>query len=120
MPPAVMELEPIPRAPENVFILRNKEVCPGGWVPKVHADGRRDDDVTLVLWSQGQQIGWRNTFQLPVSYDVELIPGLLDLQNDSLAVRHIPADVARRRFIVIGESMSLAGGTGPVGRGGWR
>lgn len=69
-----INLEPLPRAPENVFLLR--------------------DD-------QGQHFGWRNVFQVPVSYDVELIRGLLDPHNDDLAIKHIPSDLVRRRFVVI-------------------
>lgn len=58
--------------------------------------------ASLDCVPQGKHIGWRNTFSLPVSYDVEMISGLLDLENDSLAVKHIPTDLLKRRFVVCG------------------
>lgn len=51
---------------------------------------------------QGRHCGWRNTFHLPVSYDVETVPGLLCPGNDALATKHVPADLVGRRFVVVG------------------
>ncbi len=55
---------------------------------------------------QGRHCGWRNTFHLPVSYDVEMLPDLLSLENEALATKHVPADLARRRFVVVGACVS--------------
>ena len=76
----VVELEPLPRAPKNVFLLRNED---------------------------GEHLGWRNTFQLDISYDVEMVSGILDLHNEVLATRHVPAEVSKRRFLVIGKFFFL-------------
>jgi len=71
-----VELEPLPRAPKNVFLIKDEE---------------------------GEMLGWRNTFNLEVSYDVEMVHDILDLHNDVLATRHVPHEVNKRRFLVIGE-----------------
>lgn len=70
--------EPLARAPDNVFVFRG-----------------RNDEV----------LGWRNVFDLPIQYDVELCPGLLSPESSTLAFRFLPEDGPRRRFIVIGESL---------------
>lgn len=104
------QLEPLPRAPENVFLLRDSQVCLlSSCFPFLEIDRQKakqpfSPSAFHVHNIQGKHCGWRNTFNLPVSYDVEMIPGILDLQNDALAVRHIPTDLTRRRFIVIGKS----------------
>ena len=69
--------EPLARAPENVFVFRGKEQ---------------------------QVLGWRNVFDLPVQYDVELCPGLLSPESSTLSHRFLPEDGPRRRFVVIGEA----------------
>ncbi|CAM9843620.1 unnamed protein product [Chrysoparadoxa australica] len=71
--------EPLPRAPENVFVFRNE--------------------------ANQEVFGWRNIFSLPVEYDVEISSGLLNTESSVLAVRHLPADGPRRRFIVIDEAV---------------
>lgn len=68
--------EPLARAPKNVFVFRGKEQ---------------------------QVLGWRNVFELPIQYDVELCPGLLSPESETLSHRFLPKDGPRRRFVVIGE-----------------
>lgn len=68
--------EPLARAPKNVFVFRGKEQ---------------------------QVLGWRNVFDLPIQYDVELCPGLLTPESETLSHRFLPKDGPRRRFVVIGE-----------------
>jgi 3-dehydroquinate synthetase len=69
--------EPLPRAPENVFVFK------------------REGD--------GKVLGWRNVFQLPIQYDVELCPGgVLSFESTALATRLMPTGGAgRRRFLVV-------------------
>ena len=74
-PKTRLRLEPLPRAPENVFSLRDPQT--------------------------NEHQGWRNTFSLDISYDVEMCPDLLSFPNKALAHKHIPADLLRRRFVVI-------------------
>lgn len=76
------DIVPVARAPENVFILRD----PKG----------------------GEQLGWRNTYSLEISYDVKMVQGIFDLKNDVLATKHLPAEVSKRRFIVIGKKGWMA------------
>ncbi|CAN0219481.1 unnamed protein product, partial [Hapterophycus canaliculatus] len=71
--------EPLARAPENVFVFRGKE---------------------------RQVLGWRNVFELPIKYDVELCPGLLSPESATLSHRFLPEDGPRRRFVVIDEAVS--------------
>ncbi|CAM9129103.1 unnamed protein product, partial [Ectocarpus sp. 4 AP-2014] len=71
--------EPLARAPNNVFVFRGK---------------------------QQQVLGWRNVFDLPIQYDVELCPGLLSPQSATLSNRFRPEDGPRRRFVVIDEAVS--------------
>lgn len=80
--------EPLARAPQNVFVFRGKEQ---------------------------QVLGWRNVFDLPVQYDVELCPGLLSPESSTLSRRFLPADGPRRRFVVIGERRQLKKGLHTVG-----
>ena len=68
--------EPLARAPDNVFVFRGKS---------------------------GEVLGWRNVFDLPIEYDVELCPGLLQPDSATLSCRFLPDGGPRRRFIVIGE-----------------
>lgn len=68
--------ERLPRAPDNVFIFRGKEQ---------------------------EVLGWRNVFELPIQYDVELCPGLLSEDSPTLSFRFLPDGGPRRRFVVIGE-----------------
>lgn len=70
------EPEPLARAPKNVFVFKGKEQ---------------------------QVLGWRNVFDLPVQYDVELCPSLLSPESRTLSHRFLPEDGPRRRFVVIGE-----------------
>jgi 3-dehydroquinate synthetase len=65
----------VPRAPENVFVFRSE--------------------------SDGRPLGWRNVFQLPIQYDVELCPRLLSLESSVLATRMMLAGARRRRFLVV-------------------
>ncbi|KAG5180242.1 hypothetical protein JKP88DRAFT_166645 [Tribonema minus] len=69
--------EPLPRAPENVFVFRRA--------------------------SDGAPLGWRNVFQLPIQYDVELCRGgVLSADCTALATRLMPASGdLRRRFLVV-------------------
>lgn len=69
--------EPLARAPKNVFVFRGKEQ---------------------------QVLGWRNVFDLPIQYDVELCPGLLSPESATLSHRFLPEDGPLRRFVVIGET----------------
>ena len=69
--------EPLLRAPDNVFVFRGKEQ---------------------------QVLGWRNVFELPIQYDVELCPGLLSENSSTLSFRFLPEGGPRRRFVVIGET----------------
>ncbi|CAM9851855.1 unnamed protein product [Ectocarpus sp. 6 AP-2014] len=71
--------EPLARAPKNVFVFRGK---------------------------QQQVLGWRNVFDLPIQYDVELCPGLLSRESATLSNRFRPEDGPRRRFVVIDEAVS--------------
>lgn len=73
--------EPLARAPENVFVFHGK-----------------DQEV----------LGWRNVFDLPIQYDVELCPGLLSVDSPTLSHRFLPEDGPRRRFVVIGVYLFLA------------
>lgn len=95
--------EPLARAPDNVFVFRGK---------------------------QGEVLGWRNVFDLPIEYDVELCPGLLKPDSATLSCRFLPEGGPRRRFIVIGERYvintleardAFAAGVGGLFfcRGGW-
>ncbi|CAN0367180.1 unnamed protein product, partial [Ectocarpus fasciculatus] len=68
--------EPLARAPKNVFVFRGKEQ---------------------------QVLGWRNVYDLPIQYDVELCPGLLSPESATLSNRFRPEDGPSRRFVVIGE-----------------
>lgn len=70
--------EPLARAPNNVFVFRGH---------------------------QKEVLGWRNVFELPMQYDVELCPGLLSPHSPTLSHRFRPKDGPLRRFVVIGESM---------------
>lgn len=70
--------EPLARAPENVFVFRGVEK---------------------------EVLGWRNVFDLPIQYDVELCPGLLSADSPTLSYRFLPEGGPRRRFVVIGECM---------------
>lgn len=67
--------EPLARAPDNVFVFRGKKQ---------------------------EVLGWRNVFELPIQYDVELCPGLLSADSPTLSYRFLPDGGPRRRFIVIG------------------
>lgn len=69
--------EPLVRAPDNVYVFRGKN---------------------------NEVLGWRNVFDLPIQYDVELCPRMLSPESLTLAFRFLPKDGPRRRFIVIGES----------------
>lgn len=71
--------EPLARAPENVFVFRGKKQ---------------------------EVLGWRNVFDLPIEYDVELCPGLLSAESPTLSCRFLPEGGPRRRFIVIGQYRS--------------
>lgn len=71
--------EPLARAPENVFVFRG---------------------------IKQEVLGWRNVFDLPIEYDVELCPGLLSAQSPTLSCRFLPEGGPRRRFVVIGECRS--------------
>lgn len=73
--------EPVIRAPKNVFVFRghNKEV-----------------------------LGWRNVFDLPVQYDIELCPGLLSPDSHTLSHRFLPKDGPRRRFVVVGKILPIS------------
>ncbi|CAM9767483.1 unnamed protein product [Pylaiella littoralis] len=73
------EPEPLARAPKNVFVFKGKEQ---------------------------QVLGWRNVFDLPVQYDVELCPSLLSPESRTLSHRFLPEDGPRRRFVVIDEAVS--------------
>lgn len=77
--------EPLARAPKNVFVFRGKEQ---------------------------QVLGWRNVFDLPIQYDVELCPGLLSPESATLSHRFLPEDGPRRRFVVIGETEKRSQGWG--------
>eukprot|EP00904_Undaria_pinnatifida_P010668 jgi/Undpi1/6731/HiC_scaffold_20.g09210.m1 len=70
--------EPLARAPDNVFVFRGKS---------------------------GEVLGWRNVFDLPIEYDVELCPGLLQPDSATLSCRFLPDGGPRRRFIVIDEAV---------------
>lgn len=77
--------EPVPRAPENVFIFRDEETR--------------------------KPLGWRNVFDLPIKYDVELVDGLLEPSNSVLARRLLPEGGHQRRFLVVDQSVhELYGG----------
>lgn len=69
--------EPLARAPDNVFVFRGKKQ---------------------------EVLGWRNVFELPIQYDVELCPGLLSADSPTLSYRFLPDGGPRRRFIVIGTA----------------
>lgn len=69
--------EPLARAPDNVFVFRGKKQ---------------------------EVLGWRNVFELPIQYDVELCPGLLSVDSPTLSYRFLPDDGPRRRFMVIGTA----------------
>lgn len=71
--------EPLPRAPENVYVFRSE--------------------------NDGKPLGWRNVFSLPVQYDVELCPGLLDFSSNVLATRMMPEGAPRRRFLVVDDAV---------------
>ncbi|CAM9742532.1 unnamed protein product, partial [Phaeothamnion confervicola] len=77
--------EPLPLAPENVFVFRG------------HTEGGKKGPQTL---------GWRNVFQLPVQYDVELCDGLLRPESAVLATRMMPRNGLRRRFIVVDDKVN--------------
>ena len=81
--------EPLARAPENVFVFRGKKQ---------------------------EVLGWRNVFDLPIEYDVELCPGLLSAESPTLSCRFLPEGGPRRRFMVIGECRSQIPATRAAGR----
>lgn len=60
-------------------------------------------------------MGWRNVFDLPIQYDVELCPGLLSPESTTLSNRFRPEDGPRRRFVVIGERRDIRERGGAVG-----
>lgn len=73
----------------------------GAMVPV--ANGRAPRSVFRFAHPEsGATVAWRNVYSLPVEYDVELCPRLLDpAASDALALRGLPSGGKRRRFVVI-------------------
>ncbi|CAM9589396.1 unnamed protein product [Heterosigma akashiwo] len=72
--------QPNARAPRNVFTFRD---------------------------SNEKVVGWRNYYELPVEYDLEIRSGILDdpASFASLATKMLPANGPRRRFLVVDDAV---------------
>ncbi len=102
-------LKPLDRAPKNVFEFEKEMVDE---VVSVKKEGSRTITTTTKSVSKGK--GWRNTYALPVSYDVNIVPHgtLLDPANPQLLHSTGPAsEDYKRRFAVIDDAVDKLFGT---------
>lgn len=77
---AERDADPLPSAPNNVFVHSKKSLKPR----QIHK--------------------WTNYYELPVEYSVEIHDGILSPENDSLATRFMPPGL-NRRFCVIDDAV---------------
>jgi 3-dehydroquinate synthetase len=96
-------LKPLERAPENVFSFSKTHTMESTNVEKTPTTL-----VTTKTTVVTQTRGWRNVFNLPISYDINVVPHgtLLDPTNPQLleATGHHPEGY-NRRFAVIDEEI---------------
>jgi len=96
-------LKPLERAPKNVFSFEKTHVEEIVDVKKI---GNKIQTTTTETISTGR--GWRNVFNLPISYDVNVVPHgtLLDPSNPQLLHATGPAsEEYKRRFAVIDNAV---------------
>jgi 3-dehydroquinate synthetase len=96
-------LKPLDRAPNNVFSFEKTNVEKTVQVKKI---GNKVETITTQTATTGR--GWRNVFNLPISYDVNMVPHgtLLDPANPQLLQATGPAsEEYKRRFAVIDDAV---------------
>jgi 3-dehydroquinate synthase len=81
------------------------ERCLDGYQLKPIPNSTAPDNVFSFLNSDGNIIGWRNFYQLPVEYDLEIKTGIFDTSFQSLAQKLLPTNGPHRRFLVIDNAV---------------
>ncbi|CAM9308685.1 unnamed protein product [Choristocarpus tenellus] len=76
-----------------------------GYTSQAEPLARAPDNVLVFRGPHREVLGWRNVFDLPIQYDVELCPNMLSANSTVLSTHFLPKDGPKRRFIVIDEAV---------------
>jgi len=76
-----------------------------GYCSKPIANEKAPENVFSFQDESGKVIGWRNVYQLHVEYDLEIKTAIFDPGFMSLAMKMLPLNGPRRRFLVIDDAV---------------